>query len=182
MPNSTLKICPSDTALLHHLVRDMAGAVESRDGEIERLQSIIKKLQRAQFGRRSERLDPDQLALALEDLDSDVAPRADKRPRSKQARNVSGWHGPGANRCPNICRAKMSGSMPAACCACCGGMLHAIGESVSEMLDWVPAQLRVLRIARRNTLAVAAGRSRRRRRRNVRLLVEWRRRRCSRRC
>ncbi|WP_258596788.1 transposase [Mesorhizobium sp. AR07] len=37
----------------------MASVVESRDGEIERLQSIIKKLQRAQFGRRSERLDPD---------------------------------------------------------------------------------------------------------------------------
>jgi hypothetical protein len=28
-------------------------------------------------------------------------------------------------------------------CGCCGGTLHAIGESVSEMLDWVPAQLRV---------------------------------------
>jgi transposase len=28
---------------------------------------------------------------------------------------------------------------------CCGGALHAIGESVSEMLDWVPAQLRVVR-------------------------------------
>jgi len=33
-------------------------------------------------------------------------------------------------------------------CACCGGALHAIGESVSEMLDWVPSQLRVVRIAR----------------------------------
>ena len=40
-----------DTRLLHHLVGDMAAVVESRDGEIERLQLIIKKLQRAQFGR-----------------------------------------------------------------------------------------------------------------------------------
>jgi transposase len=31
-------------------------------------------------------------------------------------------------------------------CPCCGGVLHSIGESVSEMLDWVPAQLRVVRI------------------------------------
>ena len=31
---------------------------------------------------------------------------------------------------------------------CCGGALHAIGESVSEMLDFVPARLRVLRIRR----------------------------------
>lgn len=33
-------------------------------------------------------------------------------------------------------------------CVGCGGALHSIGESVSEMLDWVPAQLRVLRIVR----------------------------------
>jgi hypothetical protein len=33
-------------------------------------------------------------------------------------------------------------------CGCCGGPLHAIGESISAMLDWVPAQLRVVRITR----------------------------------
>src|SRR4029077_2601669 len=33
-------------------------------------------------------------------------------------------------------------------CSCCGGALHPIGESVSEMLDFVPARLRVLRIRR----------------------------------
>jgi zinc-finger binding domain of transposase IS66 len=32
--------------------------------------------------------------------------------------------------------------------ACCGGVLHAIGETVSEMLDHVPARLRVIRICR----------------------------------
>lgn len=31
---------------------------------------------------------------------------------------------------------------------CCSGTLHAIGETVSEMLDWVPARLRVIRIRR----------------------------------
>lgn len=75
-----LENLPSDISLLHQLVREMAGVVESRDGEIERLQSIIKKLQRAQFGRRSERLDPDQLALALEDLDADIARIRESRP------------------------------------------------------------------------------------------------------
>jgi transposase InsO family protein len=56
---------PVDPSLLHSLVRDMVAAVEQRDGEIERLKSVIKQLQRAQFGRRSERLDTDQLALAV---------------------------------------------------------------------------------------------------------------------
>ncbi len=68
-----LENLPSDIDLLHRLVRDMATVVESRDDEIERLQRLIKQLQRTQFGRRSERLDPDQLALGLEDLDADVA-------------------------------------------------------------------------------------------------------------
>jgi hypothetical protein len=48
---------PSDIDLLHRLVRDMAAVVETRDDEIERLQRLIKQLQRTQFGRRSERLD-----------------------------------------------------------------------------------------------------------------------------
>src|SRR5207244_5060125 len=33
-------------------------------------------------------------------------------------------------------------------CPCCGGALHIISETVSEMLDFVPARLRVLRIRR----------------------------------
>jgi transposase len=33
-------------------------------------------------------------------------------------------------------------------CACCGGALHVVGESLSETLDWVPAQLRVIRTIR----------------------------------
>ena len=68
-----LKNLPTDISLLHHLVCDMAVVVETRDDEIERLQRIIKQLQRARFGRQSERLDPDQLALGLEDLDADIA-------------------------------------------------------------------------------------------------------------
>jgi transposase len=102
---------PVDTSLLHHLVRDMAAVVESCESEIERLQLIIKKLQRAQFGRRSERLDPDQMALALEDLDSDVARVHESSPVVKtSAEGPRPRHGPGASRCPIICRARISGS------------------------------------------------------------------------
>ena len=44
---------PTDTALLQRLVREIVGGLAHRDTEIERLKSIIKQLQRAQFGRRS---------------------------------------------------------------------------------------------------------------------------------
>ncbi len=39
----------------------------------DRLRHLLRQLQRMQFGRRSERLDPDQLNLALEDLEQAVA-------------------------------------------------------------------------------------------------------------
>ncbi|MFG1228615.1 IS66 family transposase [Xanthobacter wiegelii] len=137
---------PSDVDLLHQLVREMAAVVESRDGEIERLQSIIKKLQRAQFGRRSERLDPDQLALALEDLDSDIARIRERRPGVDEPLSERPLH-----RKPlpdDLPRTDVLIDVEHEVCACCGGPLHAIGESRAEMLDWVPAQLRVIRITR----------------------------------
>lgn len=137
---------PTDTALLHRLVRDMAAVVESRGGEIERLQLIIKKLQRAQFGRRSERLDADQLALALEELDADVARIRESRPHIEKQQDERPPH-----RKPlpdHLPREDVVLDVDGAICACCGGTLHAIGESISEMLDWVPAQLRVIRTVR----------------------------------
>ncbi|WP_128931736.1 IS66 family transposase [Bradyrhizobium zhanjiangense] len=143
-----LENLPSDTALLHRLVRDIASVIAHRNSEIQRLQAIIKQLQRAQFGRRSERLDADQLALGLEDLDIDLAtveadqglaatsaPSADTQPKRKSLPE-------------HLPREEVVLSVDRDHCACCGGALHAIGESVSEMLDWVPAQLRIVRITR----------------------------------
>ena len=63
---------PHDTALLHRLVRDLAAEKDQRDSEIEKLRLIIRQLQRGQFGRRSERIDPGQLHLGLEELDADI--------------------------------------------------------------------------------------------------------------
>lgn len=47
--------------------------LQARDQEIDRLSAIIKELQRHRFGRRSEQLDPDQLALALEEVEQTVS-------------------------------------------------------------------------------------------------------------
>jgi hypothetical protein len=78
---------PDDIAALRALVltawaeRDAERAqkgrlIEERDqlaGQNERLRQLLRHLQRLQFGRRSEKLDPDQLNLALEDLEQAVA-------------------------------------------------------------------------------------------------------------
>ncbi|KCZ53718.1 IS66 family transposase zinc-finger binding domain-containing protein, partial [Hyphomonas chukchiensis] len=146
---------PSNTALLHQLVRDMAVIVEHRDGEIERLQAIIKKLQRMQFGRSAERLDPDQLALGLEDLDADVGRIEESLPIAFTETTE-----PPPHRKPlpdHLLREEVRIDTDHAACPGCGGALHDMGESVSEMLDWVPAQLRVVRIIRPKYACRACG-------------------------
>lgn len=137
---------PSDTTLLHQLVRDMASVVEHRNDEIERLQAIIKKLQRMQFGRSAERLDPDQLALALEDLGADIGQIEESRPIIVAA---SVDRQPHRKPLPDhLPRDEVILDIDDGGCPACHGAMHSIGESVSEMLDWVPAQLRVTRLVR----------------------------------
>src|SRR3712207_5204846 len=53
---------------------------DAAQAEIEKLRLLIRQLRRGRFGRRSERLDPDQLQLGLEDLEQ-IAAAADERQR-----------------------------------------------------------------------------------------------------
>src|SRR3954470_6089007 len=125
---------------------------DAAQAEVEKLRLLIRQLQRGQFGRRSERLDPDQLQLGLEDLGQTVA-AAEAAQEEVAARN-------GTPRPPRVRRRNL-GALPAhlprvevlvdiedKSCPCCGGPLHVIGEDTSEMLDLVPAQLRVKVIRR----------------------------------
>jgi transposase len=124
---------------------------DAAQAEVEKLRLLIRRLQRGQFGRRSEKLDPDQLQLGLEDLEQTAA--AAEAAQEVAARN-------GTPRTPRVRRRNL-GALPAhlprvevlvdvrdKSCPCCGATLHVIGESREEMLDIVPAQLRV-RVIRR---------------------------------
>jgi len=146
-----LATLPDDVETLQRMVRRLAAertALSEAQAEIERLRLIVRKLQRSQFGRRAERLDDDQLQLGFEDLGVDIAraeatlpPGAAKssRARSQTDRPSLPAHLP---------REEMRLDLEHQACPCCGGPLHAIGEIVSEMLDHVPARLRVIRICR----------------------------------
>src|SRR5215207_7934883 len=125
---------------------------DAAQAEIEKLRLLIRQLQRGQFGRRSEKLDPDQLQLGLEDLEqAAAAAEAAQEAVSKSSDTPR----------PPRSRRRNLGALPAylprievlvdvedKSCPCCGGDLHAIGEDTSEMLDLVPAQLRVKVIRR----------------------------------
>ena len=61
--NIDLAALPDDVGALQQLVRSLAAertSLREAKAEIERLNLIIKQLQRHQFGRRAERLDNDQ--------------------------------------------------------------------------------------------------------------------------
>lgn len=139
---------PHDTALLHQLVHDLVAAKEQQGSEIEKLRLIIRQLQRSQYGRRSERLNPDQLHLGLEDLDADIG-RAEVRqsgPPTQESPPVEKT--PRQGFPDHLPREEVTIDVDGCTCPKCGGALHEIGVTTSEMLDWVPASVRVIRINR----------------------------------
>jgi transposase len=127
---------PDDVEKLKELVR-------SSRAEVEHLKLIIAKLQRLQFGRRSEKLDREieQLELRLEELLVSAAP-------------VSAADGIAAVKIPvrrplpeHLPRTRIEHAPP---CMCpdCGAAMRKIGEDIAEVLDYVPARFRVIQHVR----------------------------------
>ena len=128
--------------------------------EIERLRLQIAGLERNRFGRRSERLDDAAFQQGTENLEQSLAEQVARLDAASSAAAISTPEP--SPRPPRTEPAKRNrGALPAhlprievvidvddKACTCCGGMLHVIGEDRAEMLDYVPAQLRV-RVIRR---------------------------------
>jgi transposase len=137
---------PDDVAALHALVltawaeRDAERAekgrlVEERDqlaGQNDRLRHLLRQMQRMQFGRRSEKLDPDQLNLALEDLEQAIAESEAEQEKTDPALPE------------HLPRVEIVVEPEDTACPWCGGAMHVIGEDRSQRLDVVPAQYQVI--------------------------------------
>jgi transposase len=152
---------PTDTETLRALVmtawtqRDAAmaerdSAIGERDralSQIDRLRHLLRQLSRAQFGRRSEKLDRDQLLLALEDIEQAIAEgeaRDDKRDVQAAKSRAETRH---ANRGAlplHLPRVDVTIAPEDTDCPCCKAPMHVIGEEKSERLDVIPAQFRVI--------------------------------------
>ncbi len=144
---------PSDPDRLKAKLFELASAAEEaaaqRDAallENEKLLFILAEFKRALFGRRSEKLDPDQLQLIFDIAeaaaattgeagsaqDERAAAAASKKPRKPATRN----RGMLPQHLPRI---EIRIDVEDKTCPC-GGERHLIGETVTEMLDVVPAQ------------------------------------------
>ena len=117
----------------------------------ERLIQIIKEMQRHRFGRRAETLPEDQMLLALEEVEQTEAGAAADAEGTSAAERENAARKRRTNRGalpPHLPRIETIVDIDDKACPCCKGLLHRIGEDVSERLDIVPAQFRVLVVRR----------------------------------
>ena len=117
----------------------------------ERLEQIIKELQRHRFGRRAETLPEDQLLLGLEEVEQTAASTEAENEAAAPAELASHAAKRRINRGSlpaHLPRIEMVVDIDDHVCPCCRNALHRIGEDVSERLDIVPAQFRVLVVRR----------------------------------
>jgi transposase len=146
---------PTDLASAHALIIAQRAALMAAQSEaqhrallIEKLKYTIKKLRHEQFGQSSERRALlDQLELQLADLEEDVAeaeavaetitvPSFERR---KPARRPLPAHLP---------RERIVYPAPAVCPCCGDGRLRKIGEDVTETLELIPRQWKVIQHVR----------------------------------
>jgi transposase len=143
----------SDVASLPREPDILIGMIAELREENDKLRAMLETLKRTLFGARSEKFDADagQLPLGLEDLSTApveperepaAGPRGqDRTTRPTAARNIGGLP-------KHLPREDVVIEPETEMCPCCQGALHRIGEDVSEMLDIVPAIIRVKRIRR----------------------------------
>ena len=145
----------SESATLAAEAAALRAAKADADARIERLHALLKALERARYGRRSEALDPDQHAFVFEEVETGIgaieaaldaatsAPSHERTPRPRK-------------RLPDhLERIEVVIEPEAMGCACGCEARVKIGEDVSERLDVVPARFRVI-VTRRPRYACAA--------------------------
>ncbi len=149
----------SERAEKRLLIEEREGGSARLNAANEKLHHIIAVLRRARFGRKSERLSEDQLALVLEELETDSAKteaeeeKKDeglKRERAKKRRANRGALPSHLQRIEQVIEPENT------LCPCCGKAMHVIGEERSERLDKIPAVFRVI-VTRRPKYACACG-------------------------
>jgi transposase len=144
--NEPVNALPDDVDAL----KTMVIAARLRNAQLEHLIALLRRMQ---FGKRSEKIAPDQLALALEDSEIGQAEADALIAQSHEAAHETFGPRLRKRRDPDTPRASLPAHLPrveveimpeVTACPCCGGVLHRISEDRAERLDVIPAQYRVL--------------------------------------
>ena len=129
------------------VVEDLRAKVVSLTEQNRRLEHLLDELRRAIHGKKSEKLHPDQLLLAFEELEGALAEAGEEAPadttptprakRRAAERNLG--HLPA-----HLTRIEQVIEPESTLCPCGCGEMVKIGEDRTERLDIVPAQFRVI--------------------------------------
>jgi len=167
---ATADSLPPDLASAHAIIIEMRNAlliaqaqVAAAESEakyrallIEQLKFTIAKLRHERFGQSSERgAVLEQLELSLADLEEDASEAEAKAQLAASAAasekiKVEAFERRKPARRPlpeHLPRERVVYPAPSTC-PCCGGALHKIGEDVTEMLEHIPRQWKVIQHVR----------------------------------
>ena len=138
-------------------ITERDAAIAERDRLIELNDRLRRLLRKAQgFETKSERLaklHPDQLNLALEDIEQTIA-KAEAIEEKMQAVAVVRKRRINRGALPaHLSRLHETVTPADTNCPCCRQPMHVIGEETSERLDVIPAQYRVIVVTHRPRLA-----------------------------
>ena len=139
---------PTDVAACHALIRQLLDRHHQLEHTVERLEYRLQDVLRRLYGRSSEKIDPQQLALfaeVLEQLEAQAARPPEPAPAPPAKTAPSKGHGR-RKLPPDLPRRKVVHDLPEAekPCPCCGKPRQVIGQEVSEQLEYEPAKLTVI--------------------------------------
>lgn len=144
---------PDDVTTLHAMIRELLKSLRDEQHAREGLEHRLDQLLRRLYGPRSEKIDPSQLLLFADALAEPDPPKVDNAEVQVEPTADSKIRkGHGRKKIPaDLPRVRIEHDLPEAekICACCGESLTAIGEDLSEQLDYEPASLFVCVHARK---------------------------------
>jgi transposase len=137
----------------------MSASLRAHDLLVQALRTRIAKLQKQKFGPSSEKIEREieQLELALEDLQVALAeagnslPDVDETTDAEDPATQAAEPQEKQRRRPKVSKDTLRERReldPGDNCPDCGGDLRVLGEDVSELLDMIAAQLKVIEIVR----------------------------------
>ena len=135
---------PDDLDTAHRQIREQAETLRQQGLLIARLQHQLEQLLRQRFGKKGEKVDPDQLLLFAQDVMAQAEPMTPAPQPPEPAASKPGSEGHGRRPLPaSLPRKRIVHDVAPEDRACpeCGGRRRPIGEEVREQLEYVPASL-----------------------------------------
>ena len=138
---------PDDPAVLKQMIAELLDQLRSSRRNEEQLRAKVDELVRKLFGRKSEKINPDQLSLI--DLESlGISPAQDEPAQTvPELEPPSKWRKPKRRKPPKeLRRRRVEHTLPEAerLCPCCKDPMQPIREETHEQLDYRPSSFEVV--------------------------------------